>query len=909
MQKLLVGGPLLGGNGNQTFAPLVSDPLTQDRKSERFVLLPNQYFVTVLAYKTGKRIGILLPAKNVKITAVALTTTSNGAEQQRLLVACRDGTIRVFSIADLQASDVARTMQDCGPYIVPGACYYPRQTVHVTQGDSFVKHLAVASANEDDIVVYALVASSDDEAVSDLALVRMRLPNVRTDASSTLTFKAMKKDSRLQSVDEDVKSRKNAEPFGLAISSRSSGDSIVTVASAASIAVYLEKNGEVLEPVSIDPPYKNSFSSIAVSTNQQDLACGHSSGMIRIHIDLFPRVEAYFEKLLRYKTLQQDNPAGLKIKKPPTPTTGLTVRRLHWHAHPVSSMTYDSSGGDASMLYSGADESVIATWQLSRGSSRPAEVLPRISLGGIVHIVLARSHQAESLLVFCSDNSLHLFETHNQFLRWKVQGVAAGACPSVLPMKPRILVDPLDSRRSHPNLILTGMSRAPGHVHKFDTSAQRVVSGLEVAPYNRVSRTEPGDSPMPSPTVSCSSWSSDGKEMLTIDTVPTENHAIGVCEHLESGQAVGSISTIRFWSSSEQGSYELVAARASPHGSENRISAAVLSPDGRHACTVSNDEKAFRLWRYDASEGSSDKGKSVSWVCQHKVDFPSGYSNHPSYALAFSSDASVLAVAFGSMITLWDHHNVTLLTSLRHLEDLEDTTKEIQFVQSKKLVDMVLASSSRGVSLQSPYGKQATNAKEWVWEVPKSMKDVRISNSAFVAESNLVSISLYDESDNTSKFVLIDALTGNLSKLTDSSVDFQDEAVSIAGMAPSSKARSTKDSATKNVFYVLTKKGEILVFSNQSSDGSRSHTIQTTTSAASTIPKLPRHVYKESSRKRPASVLTMADLEEAPQKKLSLDRFGCFVGEDNAAPSTSLPQLSGAFARAFVGRHLRRQEQ
>jgi hypothetical protein len=920
-----------------TFSPIISDPVTsggESGKSERFVLLPNRRFITVLAYKTGKRIGALLPCltkeEPVEITTVVHATldssvqdllSSSGRPEQVLLVGCKDGTIRIFHLSDLQKP--SGTMQDCGPYLIPGACYRPRGVIQVTKEASCcVKQMAVAFSDQGRIVVYALMGSTskEDSDGGDLSLFRVSLPSKQR----TVSFEDLEKESLIYCVDRNVKNHaeKDNNPFCLVVSSQvvEGGDSqtprftdIVLVPSPGSILVYLEKHGatdrQSFPPVTIHSSSRenDTLTAITVSSNQKDLACGHSSGTIRILTDLLPRVKAYYEERSRYEA--QSKPE-LGSKKPKDPSKGMVIRNLHWHAHPVVTMVF-AGAGDAAMLYSGADESVVVTWQLSRGSNKPAEVLPRVALGGIVH--MSCTHQAgesDALLVYCSDNSLHLFETHNQCLKWKTQGVAAGMCQTVLPSIPRIMIDPLDSNCDSPNLILTGLSQAPGIIQIYDTRQQQAVSSLEVVPYNRVSRTEAGDSPMPQPTVSHSSWSESGEVALTIDIVPTENHAVGACERLEDGSAVGSTTTIRFWSC-KQGSYELVAAMASPHGSGNRVSAAVLSSNGKYACTVSNDEKAFRLWRCVVSDSLDDGNRSAEWLCRYKVDVPAGYSNHETgtSAVAFSADASLLAIAFGSIITLWDHHNVTLLTSLRHLGD-DATIDSVQFVQSSKLVDMVLVSSASGVSLQSPFGKQGPPGTGWVWAIPSSLDDLRVSGTAFVPQSDIVSISLYDATNNKSRILLVDAISGGLSCLQglDATVDvLDDEVVCVTGVAQTSKSSGwgaeDVQRDEQHTFYALTRNGEVIAISNERTEAVVD---EVRAPGDSEIPRLPQHLHSMSSRKRPVIVLTMTDLEEKPKKKLSLNNFGGFVGDDAAS---SLPQLNGAFARAFVGRHLRRQDQ
>ncbi len=75
-------------------------------------------------------------------------------------------------------------------------------------------------------------------------------------------------------------------------------------------------------------------------------------------------------------------------------------------------------------------------------------------------------------------------------------------------------------------------------------------------------------------------------------------------------------------------------------------------------------------------KGSADGGGAASsftapWKCLYQVRTPEGYANLLSRTrvthqrpLVFSPDGTVLAVSYGQYVTLWDHTDATLLTSV-----------------------------------------------------------------------------------------------------------------------------------------------------------------------------------------------------------------------------------------------------
>lgn len=469
-----------------------------------------------------------------------------------------------------------------------------------------------------------------------------------------------------------------------------------------------------------------------------------------------------------------------------------------------------------------------------------------------------------------------------------------------------MLLDPLDKS----SVLLSGLPAAPGLIHKFDPHEQRVASSLEVVPYNRVSRKSADDAPIPEPRIIFSSWSGDGKTLLTVDSIPSENHAVGAPEHTADGDVLGMTTTIRFWTNT-QNSYRPVASMIAPHGIRNRLSSAVLSADGQYACTVSNDERAFRLWKRLKVESNDPARKVADWSCQYKVEVPAGYSNYDTghSAVDFSSDNSVLAIAFGSMISVWDRRKVALLLSLRHMDYRDAPVEGLQFFQSGTLIDMLLSWSEQGVSLQSPFGTQGPLGKGWTWAIPRSVeKHLKVTACVFQDENNMVAVAIYDESQRKSRIYLIHAHTGTLSDKLSPWQDVEDAAVThMTGFAKQLVDGSGMNSSKYNTFFALTNRGDLLAVTDLDRKSENGASMPALLPEESKIPKLPQHLQLHESKKRTALVLSIADFAEPSMKRLDVDDFGKFIGDETSG--SSMPRLNGAFARSFVGRNLRRKEQ
>lgn len=159
--------------------------------------------------------------------------------------------------------------------------------------------------------------------------------------------------------------------------------------------------------------------------------------------------------------------------------------------------------------------------------------------------------------------------------------------------------------------------------------------------------------------------------------------------------------------------------------------ALAISPDGNFACTLSVEEDAFRVW------GKNTTSNSTHWKCMYKVKTPSGYANmlaktvstaSPNRQLiTFSSDGTVLSVAYGPHLTLWDHANATLLTSVT----LDDTTESVQSVDFlTKNDDALLLTTAGQIGVKSPFGGVKScylGNDEWSFNVGSTGKKASIT--------------------------------------------------------------------------------------------------------------------------------------------------------------------------------------
>jgi len=754
-------------------------------------------------------------------------------------------------------------------------------------------------------------------------------------------------------------------PFDLLLSMRGEEEVSVIVVSESGIAVYNDKlsSSTITDDRIVSYPktrQNTHISSACVALNGTDVAIGYAEGHIDIFVDLLESARSYL-------AANTDDRSDVMAN--------VVIRSVHWHTHSVSSLTFlgavgatkdastgaaSGAGGNPSLnLLSGGEESVLLTWNLDRGFNRPVHTLPRLAKGGIVNIV-SNPYVASNvdIVVYCTDNTLRLINGYNYSTKWRTQGLAdapvdppmsilttipAPACPGTI-----LLHDP---RTRLP--ILSNLPGAPGSVHWYDPSSQRVVGTLEIAPYNRISRRDSNDAAVPSPNVTHLCLSESGDDMITIDTILTENSGSGgmrqVASHGGSTEERMSLfTTIKFWSWSNDGSaggstrgqmkegrlempYQLISAMPSPHGLAGEVSSLAMTYDGTKACTLSHEEGAFRVWSkgrdYDDDNRSAEPPAPL-WKCLYKITTPSGFSravmNVPSIAgqrLAFSSDGSVLAVCYGDHVTLWDHSNSSLLASVKNCESIID----VEFTKTGS--DTLLLRGTSSVSIQAPFGTNnpAYLGATWSYSLTKqgdlaNLKgEVEVAQAVPIASRKEVAVALFEKTNNITSVVILDEVTGDAKANDDGSQLFWQIPGKLHAMCEVSRKDATGESTVPLV--ALTEHHELLALECASAEAYDNEEYTTTESSFYDVRSKSEAYGRVGNSTSGAPTLVVGNSINKRRRKSKgqdfdtnqdlVGRFGSSHADGSSSksvplPSSDLPTLSNEFTKDFIGRALRR---
>ena len=107
---------------------------------------------------------------------------------------------------------------------------------------------------------------------------------------------------------------------------------------------------------------------------------------------------------------------GVLSAKTPEPVT--TV--LHWHAHAVKTLCFNSDG---TYLLSGGEEAVLTLWQMLTGKRR---FLPRLG-APLAHVTV--SADDAFYIVSCADNSIKMLDSATLNATMTFQGLKRGVSP------------------------------------------------------------------------------------------------------------------------------------------------------------------------------------------------------------------------------------------------------------------------------------------------------------------------------------------------------------------------------------------------------------------------------------------------------------------------------------------------
>lgn len=956
--------------------PPISASADMDR-GEQYLLVPNKGDISVLSLEHGQHICTLSPMENEGREAELTLQTAvimklkmgnmsnlrirgddNGSDDADVDIGTlkfeyvivggfSDGILREWSLSTI-------------PYEKNTNLVAPRRTFKLGQANGYVSHFTCPVGSRSDLL-YALIASKRGESKI-MTLVSVTLPTcddlsneIILDVRKCALMYNKKSSTNTSDLPDRDGERQNevltkALPFCLLSHSleteKGQNDCLVVACHKKGFLVFHEGTNSV---VSIPKTQADSdVCAAAISPNGEDVALGYENGKIDI-------LTSVLTQSLDYTRSISDHTDHYH------PRDKLVSRTIHWHSLPVKVLSYlgmKNSSASPSLLSAG-EEAVLVTWSIDRGLNRPVHTFPRLAKGCITHIATnchpdAPMKNCMDIIVKSMDETIQLIQTHNHSIRWKLQGLACSLNECVPPVQPKMADNLNDS--SPPAIllmdpksqvpILTRMAGAPGFVHWFDPKSSQVIGELEVAPYNRISRKEVHHKSYPRPTITHIALSNLGNDMITIDTTLSENTGVGNVCTVDSFTSSGNdlsdqmsfATSIKFWAwskdlemnANENGKgmpYELIAAMPAPHGlTKGSIDALGLSPDGSRACTVSFAEGYFHIWaksRASSVEKIANTSSSTpSWKRLCKIGIPSGYSRSGieasslpgSNLVAFSPDGSVLAIAFGRFITLWDHTNATMINSIHAPESL----RSISFVRSP--LDMILAVGMTSVSLLPPFGSGYLGNASWTYRLPELNETleetINLSLVTPLSSRKELAVAVRITGEKTSpctKVVLVDMITGEAKRKQDGTLVSWIINGSLQSLADISHIKSNW-SLEDALLIAVTNENEMLLLKDDDEKpiqeklesaparGCFAKIEYTATKAlTSEAPILENPTVK---RARINDKIEMTGILPNPMVGAHLFDSGTLGSESSPVPTSQLPALSGSFVRSFISRRI-----
>ncbi|KIJ54655.1 hypothetical protein M422DRAFT_24559 [Sphaerobolus stellatus SS14] len=294
---------------------------------------------------------------------------------------------------------------------------------------------------------------------------------------------------------------------------------------------------------------------------------------------------------------------------------------MHWHAHPVSSLSFSGNGA---YLLSGGEEAVLVIWQLHSGKR---EFVPRV--GAPISTISVASHQTsdEEYLLVLSDATIVFissatFRIARSFARVKHDPKFWSSGPA--PLAFHTLTSTVILPSSHPSSLLA-----------YSPSTSTLISEIEVSPSNRVSRKE--EKSLDPSRVEKAVISPDGLWLATIDGREPD----GDFERE---------AYLKIWQWDVPSStWNLNSRIDRPHGI-HKVTALLFAAAAGYPYLVSTGEDGnVKVWRVRTVSGKKGE-KEVFWVCRSTQ----GYRSQVPHCAACSPDGSLLAIAFGSTVAVYE---------------------------------------------------------------------------------------------------------------------------------------------------------------------------------------------------------------------------------------------------------------
>lgn len=164
-------------------------------------------------------------------------------------------------------------------------------------------------------------------------------------------------------------------------------------------------------------------------------------------------------------------------------------------------------------------------------------------------------------------------------------------------------------------------------------------------------------------------------------------------------QRTGQDAVLKFWQRIDAGEWQLVTSFTQAHDAE--ILSMEFLPGNDIMASVSSDG-TFKLWCAVEKRSSKYASKAVEavqmkWICQSAAS----YKTYAATDLSVSADGSVLAVAYGRVLTMWNSLTMELLST----RTFDDSLTSICFSAFGKATQYIMCATKSTAYLYNVHTK------------------------------------------------------------------------------------------------------------------------------------------------------------------------------------------------------------
>ena len=317
----------------------------------------------------------------------------------------------------------------------------------------------------------------------------------------------------------------------------------------------------------------------------------------------------------------------------------------HWHALMVFHVTFSAEG---SFFLSGGLENVLVKWPTKADQDSSRNTLPR--LGSPIYKIVC-SNDNTKYAVCHTDNSIKIISSNFQVIQIFEGLTRAHFDPNKTKeaIPTGLLLDPRTNA-----LVLNGK---PGHLQFYSMHNDKQLYNLDIVCQNFVT-PESLNKRIVFTEVENAAFHQSGSWLATIERRDDGVNSLEI--------------NLKFWEYKDEAQeYELNTNVYLPH--TDRVNSMKFKPGpGIPLLVTSSRDTRFKLWTL--LQSTDIYGENTSWNSE-SVGF---YRDRESGDVDFSEDGSLLAVAFGPTVTLWDPETNQLRSTLV-LPGLTDNIKQVIF--------------------------------------------------------------------------------------------------------------------------------------------------------------------------------------------------------------------------------------